>query len=63
MKKVILAVACAGWCLALLLSSGCASMAGKGTPFYTATEEHPAGAARDRIYLWPLLYYQSAPVG
>lgn len=40
------------------LCGGCASPAFKGTPLYSAAEEPAAGAPRERIWLWPLLYYR-----
>lgn len=44
--------------LGTLLSSGCATQAMKGTPFFTGEYSVRKGPAEDRVNVWPLLYYR-----
>jgi hypothetical protein len=49
-----------GWLpLAALLLSGCSTPALKGTPYYSTETDQDAVSAKERIPLWPLLYYRS----
>lgn len=42
-----------------LMLSGCSTPELKGTPYYSTETDTDPQAARDRIPLWPLLYYKS----
>lgn len=44
--------------LAALLSTGCATTAMKGTPFFTGDYARRQGPVEDRVNLWPLMYYR-----
>ena len=43
----------------LLLLSGCATNAMKGTPFYSGDYDIREGAAEERVNIWPLFYHRS----
>lgn len=46
--------------LPLVLSlSGCSTPGLRGTPYYSTETDQDAGAAKDRIPLWPIVYYRS----
>ncbi len=45
--------------LATILLSGCASSDMKGTPYYTTEPDSSPRAAKERIPLWPIIYYRS----
>ncbi|MEI7880405.1 MAG: hypothetical protein WCI95_05980 [bacterium] len=42
-----------------LLLSGCSTPELKGTPYYSSETDTDTQAAKDRIPLWPILYYKS----
>jgi hypothetical protein len=44
--------------LACSFAAGCAAEQLKGTPFYTGEYAQSQGPAKDRVNLWPLLYYR-----
>lgn len=58
MKHGLFVAGCCALVMVALLAGGCASTAIKGTPFYTAVDEKPAGPPEDRIWAWPLVYYR-----
>ncbi len=45
--------------LATLLLSGCASPNLKGTPYYSTETDPDPRAAKERVPLWPIVYYRS----
>lgn len=45
--------------LATLLLAGCASPDMKGTPYYTTETDSSPKTAKERIPLWPIVYYRS----
>ena len=58
MKRVIFLLRYSAAFIALVMLSGCATTAMKGTPFYTGDYQKRSGPVEDRVNLWPLAYYR-----